>query len=84
MVCQKYSPPDGYIPNMSNPLLDHKYGKWVAPVLATAVLYTIDSACFACTGLVGGITKETCARLLVGEVTSLLATVTITVCVGSY
>ena len=27
VVCQNYSPPEGYVPNMSNPLLDHKYGK---------------------------------------------------------
>ncbi|XP_069799258.1 tRNA (cytidine(32)/guanosine(34)-2'-O)-methyltransferase isoform X2 [Dendropsophus ebraccatus] len=26
VVCQGYSPPEGYIPNMSNPLLDHCYG----------------------------------------------------------
>lgn len=25
VVCQNYSPPDGYVPNMSNPLLDHQY-----------------------------------------------------------
>ncbi|KAL4593479.1 putative tRNA (cytidine(32)/guanosine(34)-2'-O)-methyltransferase [Arapaima gigas] len=25
-VCQNYCPPDGYVPNMSNPLLDHCYG----------------------------------------------------------
>ena len=24
-VCQNYSPPPGYVPNMMNPLLDHKY-----------------------------------------------------------
>uniref|UniRef100_A0A8C4Q2M9 FtsJ RNA 2'-O-methyltransferase 1 n=1 Tax=Eptatretus burgeri TaxID=7764 RepID=A0A8C4Q2M9_EPTBU len=24
-VCQGYRPPEGYLPNMSNPLLDHKY-----------------------------------------------------------
>uniref|UniRef100_UPI00358F325D tRNA (cytidine(32)/guanosine(34)-2'-O)-methyltransferase-like n=1 Tax=Myxine glutinosa TaxID=7769 RepID=UPI00358F325D len=24
-VCQGYRPPEGYVPNMSNPLLDHKY-----------------------------------------------------------
>lgn len=27
VVCQNYSPPEGYVPNMSNPLLDHSYGK---------------------------------------------------------
>lgn len=26
MVCQNYSPPKGYVPTMSNPLLDHSYG----------------------------------------------------------
>ncbi|KTG33639.1 hypothetical protein cypCar_00001477 [Cyprinus carpio] len=26
VVCQNYSPPEGYVPNMSNPLLDHSYG----------------------------------------------------------
>lgn len=25
VVCQEYNPPKGYIPNMNNPLLDHKY-----------------------------------------------------------
>ncbi|WAR15114.1 TRM7-like protein [Mya arenaria] len=25
VVCQNYSPPEGYIPNMANPLLDHHY-----------------------------------------------------------
>ncbi|KAJ8319942.1 hypothetical protein KUTeg_001529, partial [Tegillarca granosa] len=25
VVCQNYSPPPGYVPNMSNPLLDHHY-----------------------------------------------------------
>lgn len=28
MVCQNYCPPEGYVPNMSNPLLDHCYGKY--------------------------------------------------------
>ena len=27
VVCQNYSPPEGYVPNMANPLLDHHYGK---------------------------------------------------------
>ncbi|XP_031658792.1 tRNA (cytidine(32)/guanosine(34)-2'-O)-methyltransferase isoform X1 [Oncorhynchus kisutch] len=26
VMCQNYSPPVGYVPNMSNPLLDHSYG----------------------------------------------------------
>ena len=25
VVCQKYSPPEGYVPTMINPLLDHSY-----------------------------------------------------------
>merc|ERR1712150_209278 len=25
VVCQNYQPPEGYVPNMSNPLLDHHY-----------------------------------------------------------
>ncbi|XP_056273700.1 putative tRNA (cytidine(32)/guanosine(34)-2'-O)-methyltransferase isoform X3 [Pseudoliparis swirei] len=29
VVCQNYCPPDGYVPNMSNPLLDHCY-VWVS------------------------------------------------------
>lgn len=28
VVCQRYAPPVGYVPNMSNPLLDQKYGKF--------------------------------------------------------
>lgn len=28
VVCQNYTPPKGYIPNMSNPLLDHSYGNY--------------------------------------------------------
>jgi tRNA (cytidine32/guanosine34-2'-O)-methyltransferase len=28
VVCQNYSPPEEYIPNMSNPLLDHQYGEY--------------------------------------------------------
>lgn len=28
VVCQNYSPPKGYTPNMSNPLLDHSYSKF--------------------------------------------------------
>ena len=26
VVCREYCPPDGYVPSMANPLLDHKYG----------------------------------------------------------
>ena len=29
VVCQHYNPPEGYIPNMSNPLLDHHYSEYV-------------------------------------------------------
>ena len=25
MVCEDYRPPAGYVPNMTNPLLDHQY-----------------------------------------------------------
>ena len=25
VVCQKYAPPEGYVPTMINPLLDHSY-----------------------------------------------------------
>jgi len=28
VVCEDYRPPDGYLPTMANPFLDHKYGKW--------------------------------------------------------
>ena len=27
IVCQGYQPPEGYVPNMANPLLDMQYGK---------------------------------------------------------
>jgi tRNA (cytidine32/guanosine34-2'-O)-methyltransferase len=26
VVCQNYRPPEGYVPTMANPLLDHNYG----------------------------------------------------------
>ena len=26
VVCKDYCPPEGYVPTMANPLLDHKYG----------------------------------------------------------
>ena len=26
VVCEDYCPPEGYVPTMANPLLDHKYG----------------------------------------------------------
>ncbi|GFR57427.1 AdoMet-dependent rRNA methyltransferase spb1 [Elysia marginata] len=28
VVCQGYCPPEGYVPNMSNPLLDQQYGRY--------------------------------------------------------
>lgn len=53
VVCQNYSPPDGYIPNMSNPLLDHKYdtdynnlegpNRVIVPFLACGDLSGFDS-----------------------------------------
>ena len=36
VVCQNYSPPKDYVPNMSNPLLDHHYGLY-SPFLITLV-----------------------------------------------
>jgi len=39
VVCLEYSPPEGYIPNMSNPLLDHHYGKH-HPLLAACCCWT--------------------------------------------
>lgn len=52
VVCQNYSPPSDYIPNMSNPLLDHKYTDWnqltgsnrfIVPFLACGDLSAYDS-----------------------------------------
>lgn len=53
VVCQNYSPPAGYIPNMSNPLLDHKYdtdynniegpNRVIVPFLACGDLSGFDS-----------------------------------------
>lgn len=53
VVCQKYSPPDGYVPNMSNPLLDHHYdvdfnslegpNRVIVPFLACGDLSGFDS-----------------------------------------
>ncbi|PIN99470.1 hypothetical protein AB205_0197980 [Aquarana catesbeiana] len=53
VVCQGYSPPDGYIPNMSNPLLDHCYdvdfnqlegpNRVIVPFLACGDLSAYDS-----------------------------------------
>nr|ABF51252.1 cell division protein [Bombyx mori] len=28
VICEKYNPPEDYVPNMVNPLLDHKYLDW--------------------------------------------------------
>lgn len=53
VVCEKYSPPEGYVPNMSNPLLDHHYdvdfnslegpNRIIVPFLACGDLSAYDS-----------------------------------------
>uniref|UniRef100_A0A3B5BLL6 Putative tRNA (cytidine(32)/guanosine(34)-2'-O)-methyltransferase n=1 Tax=Stegastes partitus TaxID=144197 RepID=A0A3B5BLL6_9TELE len=53
MVCQNYSPPEDYFPNMSNPLLDHSYdvdfnqlegpNRVIVPFLACGDLSAFDS-----------------------------------------
>ncbi|KAM4663896.1 tRNA (cytidine(32)/guanosine(34)-2'-O)-methyltransferase isoform 1-T2 [Discoglossus pictus] len=53
VVCQSYSPPEGYVPNMSNPLLDHCYdvdfnqlegpNRVIVPFLACGDLSAYDS-----------------------------------------
>ncbi|XP_041377398.1 putative tRNA (cytidine(32)/guanosine(34)-2'-O)-methyltransferase [Gigantopelta aegis] len=53
VVCQSYSPPAGYVPNMSNPLLDHQYdvdynnlegvNRVIVPFLACGDLTGFDS-----------------------------------------
>ncbi|GFN76103.1 tRNA (cytidine(32)/guanosine(34)-2'-o)-methyltransferase [Plakobranchus ocellatus] len=53
VVCQGYSPPDGYVPNMSNPLLDQQYdldfnslegpNRVIVPFLACGDLSGFDS-----------------------------------------
>ena len=52
VVCQDYTPPDGYVPNMSNPLLDHQYtpqndlvgpNREIVPFLACGDLSYYDS-----------------------------------------
>ncbi|XP_061628672.1 putative tRNA (cytidine(32)/guanosine(34)-2'-O)-methyltransferase [Phyllopteryx taeniolatus] len=53
VVCQKYRPPEGYVPNMSNPLLDHSYdvdfnqlegpNRIIVPFLACGDLSAFDS-----------------------------------------
>lgn len=53
VVCQSYSPPHGYVPNMSNPLLDHCYdtdlnqlegpNRVIVPFLACGDLSAYDS-----------------------------------------
>lgn len=43
VVCQNYAPPKGYVPNMSNPLLDHHYGKFIGcenDILITSINYS--------------------------------------------
>uniref|UniRef100_A0A3B3Q4P0 Putative tRNA (cytidine(32)/guanosine(34)-2'-O)-methyltransferase n=1 Tax=Paramormyrops kingsleyae TaxID=1676925 RepID=A0A3B3Q4P0_9TELE len=53
VVCQRYAPPEGYVPNMSNPLLDHCYdvdfnqlegpNRVIVPFLACGDLSAFDS-----------------------------------------
>ncbi|XP_056137754.1 putative tRNA (cytidine(32)/guanosine(34)-2'-O)-methyltransferase [Lampris incognitus] len=53
VVCLNYSPPEGYVPNMSNPLLDHSYdvdfnqlegpNRIIVPFLACGDLSAFDS-----------------------------------------
>ncbi|XP_060084927.1 putative tRNA (cytidine(32)/guanosine(34)-2'-O)-methyltransferase, partial [Ylistrum balloti] len=53
VVCQGYAPPEGYQPNMSNPLLDHRYdvdfnnlegpNRVIVPFLACGDLSGFDS-----------------------------------------
>ena len=52
VVCQNYTPPDGYVPTMANPLLDHQYCDWnqwegpnrvIVPFLACGDLSAYDS-----------------------------------------
>ncbi|PIK55360.1 hypothetical protein BSL78_07730 [Apostichopus japonicus] len=53
VVCQNYAPPKGYVPNMSNPLLDHHYdanfnnlegpNRVIVPFLACGDLSAYDS-----------------------------------------
>ncbi|XP_054878680.1 putative tRNA (cytidine(32)/guanosine(34)-2'-O)-methyltransferase isoform X2 [Poeciliopsis prolifica] len=53
VVCQNYSPPEGYIPNMSNPLLDQSYdvdfnqldgpNRVIVPFIACGDLSAFDS-----------------------------------------
>uniref|UniRef100_A0A3B4UR71 Putative tRNA (cytidine(32)/guanosine(34)-2'-O)-methyltransferase n=1 Tax=Seriola dumerili TaxID=41447 RepID=A0A3B4UR71_SERDU len=53
VVCQNYCPPEGYVPNMSNPLLDHSYdvdfnqlegpNRVIVPFLACGDLSAFDS-----------------------------------------
>uniref|UniRef100_A0A4W4E407 Putative tRNA (cytidine(32)/guanosine(34)-2'-O)-methyltransferase n=1 Tax=Electrophorus electricus TaxID=8005 RepID=A0A4W4E407_ELEEL len=53
VVCQNYSPPEEYVPNMSNPLLDHSYdvdfnqlegpNRIIVPFLACGDLSAFDS-----------------------------------------
>lgn len=52
VVCQNYQPPEGYVPNMVNPLLDHKYcdfnqftgpNRFIVPFNACGDLSAYDS-----------------------------------------
>ena len=40
VVCQGYNPPEGYVPTMSNPLLDHHYGMKQPRTFGLALLCT--------------------------------------------
>ncbi|XP_016136456.1 putative tRNA (cytidine(32)/guanosine(34)-2'-O)-methyltransferase isoform X1 [Sinocyclocheilus grahami] len=42
VVCQNYSPPEGYVPNMSNPLLDHSYSNLFQYSNTKKVLSNVD------------------------------------------
>lgn len=52
VVCQNYDPPNGYVPNMKNPLLDNSYCDWneltgvnryIVPFMACGDLNGFDS-----------------------------------------
>ena len=52
VVCERYSPPSGYIPSMINPLLDHTYtdfdslegpNRFIVPFLACGDLSAYDA-----------------------------------------
>jgi len=41
VVCQNYTPPEGYTPTMANPLMDFSYGKNVLVQLYELQMQTI-------------------------------------------